>query len=78
MIYLVERLVNLYTVMIIIRAVLSWFPINPYNPLFRLVFAVTEPVLEPIRRLLPFSGIDFSPFIAILIIQILMNFLIGR
>ncbi len=77
MIYLIHRLANLYIMIIILRAVFSWFSVDPYNSLYRLLISITEPVLAPIRRLLPFSGIDFSPFVAILLIQILMNILIG-
>ena len=77
MIYLVQRLANIYIILIILRAVLSWFAVDPYNPLYRFLISITEPVLAPIRRILPFSGIDLSPFIAILLIQILMNLLTG-
>jgi len=77
MIHIIQRLANLYIIIIILRAILSWFSVDPYNPLYRLLINITEPVLAPIRRLIPITGIDFSPFIAILLIQILMNLLTG-
>lgn len=78
MIGVVQSLANLYIIIIIIRAVMSWFSVNPYNPVYQFLILITEPVLEPIRRILPFTGVDFSPFIAILLIQIIMNLLTGR
>lgn len=52
------------------RALLSWFdPTNKYA-ISRILFSMTEPVLAPIRRLLPATSIDFSPLIAIVIIAI--------
>ncbi len=77
MIGLIQSLANLYIIIIIIRAVISWFSVDPYNPVYRFLILVTEPVLEPIRRILPFTGVDFSPFVAILLIQIIMNILTG-
>ena len=75
MIHIIQRLANLYVTLILIRAVLSWFTIDINNSLYRFLIKITEPVLAPIRRLIPFQGIDFSPFIAILLIQITMNLL---
>ena len=64
---------------IIIRALLSWFSISPTQPLFRLLMEITEPVLAPIRRILPGGMmLDFSPLIAILLIQIISNFVISQ
>jgi YggT family protein len=62
----------------IIRAVLSWVSPDPYNPIVRALYAVTEPVLSLLRRKLPlFAGsIDFSPMVAILIILFLQRFVV--
>lgn len=70
---------TLYMWVIIARAVLSWVSPDPYNPIVRFIYSITEPVLAQIRRRLPvsFSGIDFSPIIVILIIVFLQNFLIN-
>jgi YggT family protein len=52
-------------ILIFIRAILSWFPnIDPRNPLVDLLYQVTEPILSPIRSLMPRMMIDFSPMIA--------------
>jgi YggT family protein len=64
---------------IIIRALLSWFSISGSQPLFRLLMEITEPVLAPIRRILPGGMmLDFSPLIAILLIQIVSGFVIAQ
>lgn len=69
LIYLVFQL---YSFVILARVLMSWVNIDPYSPLARTIFNLTEPVLQPIRNLLPpASGIDFSPMIAIILIQIL-------
>jgi len=69
---LLEWTLNIYIWVIIAAAVISWVAPNPYNPVFRLLRRLTEPVLAPIRRLLPpwkTFGLDFSPMIVILLIQ---------
>lgn len=69
---------NLYMWIIIIRAVISWVSPDPYNPLVRILYQITEPVLSPIRRLIPLRGmgIDISPIIVIMIIYFLNTFLV--
>ncbi|NDJ79270.1 MAG: YggT family protein [Chloroflexi bacterium] len=56
---------------------MSWVQIDPYSPLARTIFQLTEPVLEPIRNLLPpTAGLDFSPIIAIILLNVLAQILI--
>jgi len=63
---------------IIISAVISWVNPDPYNPIVQFLYRTTEPILRPIRRLIPFrSPIDFSPMIAIIILFFLRLFVIG-
>jgi YggT family protein len=50
--------------------ILSWVPVDNRNPAVPLVYQITEPLLAPIRRLLPQMGIDLSPMIAILAVQL--------
>jgi len=72
-------ILTLYMWVIIARAVLSWVSPDPYNPIVRFIYNVTEPVLSQIRRRLPvsFSGIDFSPIIVLLLIIFLQNFVVN-
>ncbi len=66
-------LLKIYGYIIIARALISWINPNPDNPLIRIIYAITDPVLVPIRRLLPdMGGLDISPFIAIVIIWFIM------
>lgn len=65
--------------LIIIRAVISWVNPDPYNPIVQILYKTTEPILYPIRKILPLGfrlGIDISPIIAFLIIIFLKSFLV--
>lgn len=62
--------------LILVRALISWVNPDPFNPVVQFLHRVTEPILEPIRRLLPPMGIDFSPLIAFLIIYAAEMFLV--
>ncbi len=62
--------------LILIRALISWVSPDPYNPIVRFLYQVTEPILEPIRRFLPVSGMDFSCLVAFLAIFVLRSFLV--
>jgi YggT family protein len=66
-------------IVIIARVVLSWADANPYNPFVRAVGTVTEPILSPLRRLLPpwrMNGWDLSPVLALLALWFLDLFLV--
>ncbi len=58
---------------IIARSLLSWFPVrpgNPFHPLAVILFQITEPILGPLRRIIPTIGmIDISPVVALLLLQ---------
>ncbi|MBC8526967.1 MAG: YggT family protein [Candidatus Cloacimonetes bacterium] len=77
MLQLINSLLAIYSWLIIIRAIISWFSPNYSSPLVQLLIKVTEPVLAPIRKIIPMRGIDFSPIIVIIIIQILRKILIS-
>lgn len=70
---------NIYMWVIIARAVLSWVNPDPYNPIVRFIYNVTEPVLYRIRTKLPvdLGGIDLSPIIVFLAIIFLQKFVVG-
>src|SRR5512142_2758844 len=73
-----DILLNIYMWIIIIRALISWVNPDPYNPIVQILTRMTEPVLRPIRKLVPpyKVGLDFSPLIAALIIIFLRSALI--
>ena len=65
--------------LILVRALLSWVNPDPFNPIVRFLNKVTEPILAPIRKVLPPAfrfGIDISPIIAFLGIMFLRSFLV--
>ncbi|QTA92606.1 YggT family protein [Desulfonema magnum] len=74
-----EMVLNIYMLLIIANAILSWVNPDIYNPVVRFVHNVTDPLLAHIRRTIPvvFSGIDFSPIIVLVGIAFLNNFLVG-
>ncbi len=75
---LLYSVLNLYELVIFARVILSWVNADPYNPIVRFIYNITEPVLSPIRQLLPTAriGLDFSPFVVILIIQLIQRVLL--
>jgi YggT family protein len=68
-----------YMWIIIARAILSWVSPDPFNPIVRFLYRVTEPVLRPIRYRLPTlsMGLDLSPMVVILAIYFLDTFLVN-
>ena len=62
---------------IVIQAILSWVNPGAYNPAVNLLHSLTEPVLRPVRRLLPpISGLDLSPLLAILGLEVLRRLIV--
>jgi YggT family protein len=70
-------ILRLFEIALLGRVILSWFPnIDRSNPLIQFLFDVTEPVLKPVREMLPQTGLfDFSPLVVFLVIQVLMSVL---
>lgn len=76
---LLRTLIDVYATIILVRVVLSWLPVDQDQPWARFIVGVTEPVVGPIRRVLPpLGGLDFSPLVAMLLLQLLRNMLVGR
>ena len=66
------------TFAVIIRAVLSWFAIRPDNPLMSLLYLITEPILAPLRRIIPMMGMfDITPIVAIILLQVINWFFVA-
>jgi YggT family protein len=74
----INMLLTLYMWIVIARAVISWVNPDPYNPIVRFLYSVTEPVLYRLRRALPLyaGGIDFSPILVFVAILFLQRFLV--
>ena len=75
---ILDVVLTAYMWIIIIRAILSWVNPDPYNPIVRVLYQITEPVLNRVRSLIPLRGmgIDLSPMIVLLAIIFLQNFLV--
>ena len=75
---LFDLVLGAYIWIIIGRAIVSWVSADPYNPIVRFVYEVTEPLLSRIRRVVPIfgGGIDFSPMILIIAIMFLRSFIV--
>ena len=74
---LVDIVLQAFMLLLIVRAVISWVNPDPYNPIVRFLYRVTEPVLRPVRRMLPpMSGLDLSPMVVLLAIYFLRSFLV--
>lgn len=73
---------ELYVVILFVRAILSWFPFDPsspLNPVRRVVFTITEPVLGPFRRIIPPIGmIDISFLVAIITVEVFVRVVLAR
>jgi YggT family protein len=76
--FLVSGLLTLVMLAIFVRVIASWFGVSPYRPWMRPVAWLTDWIIEPIRRLLPASGmIDFSPMVAWLVLWVVRGFVVG-
>jgi YggT family protein len=75
---LILDLLRIFSLLIIIRAVLSWMRLPPRNTLVQILITLTEPILAPIRKVIPPIGgsIDISPLVAIVILQLLGSLLV--
>lgn len=74
----VGYLVRFLAFAIFARAILTWFPIDRNGPIFQFLNAVTDPVLEPLRKVIPPIGmIDISPMVAMLILFLISGILVS-
>ncbi|MDP2753964.1 MAG: YggT family protein [Nitrospirota bacterium] len=76
---ILDILLTVYMWIVIIRALISWVNPDPYNPIVRFLHAVTDPVLNPIRKVIGYrlGIVDISPMVVILAIIFVKYFLIG-
>lgn len=66
---IISFLLYVYSALLLLRAVAAFARLDPYsNELLRWLVILTEPVLEPIRAILPQAGLDFSPLVAMILI----------
>jgi len=69
---LVFILVNLYFFSILLEAILSWTGQGHYNPISRMLWQLNAPLMSPVRRVIPpLAGLDFSPLVVLLLLQVI-------
>jgi YggT family protein len=78
---LIVQLINLYGIALFARVILSWFPIDPSGPMasiFSFLYTITEPVLAPVRRMVPaIGGLDLSPLIVFFALRLVAQAVAG-
>jgi YggT family protein len=73
---MLARLIDLYSLVVLLAVILSWIQLDRRNPLAAIVYGLTEPLLAPIRSVLPpMGGLDFSPMVLLFALQILKGVL---
>lgn len=72
----VDAFLGFMSLLVIIRALISWVNPDPYNPIVQFLTRATDPILNPIRRILPVMPIDISPIIAYFLIGLVRSFLV--
>ena len=74
---LLAGVLQIYTFVLLIRILITWIPnLDPHHPIVQLLFQVTDPVLEPARKLIPPIGmIDISPIVVFIALGILQDLL---
>lgn len=76
LILIIDLFPGFFTIIIIVGALLSWVSPDPYNPVVQTIYGISEPLLEPFRKLIPsLGGLDISPIIAILCFQVLGGYI---
>jgi YggT family protein len=74
-------LLNVYLIVLVVRAVFSWIPVSgssPWNSVRSVVYSVTEPVLAPVRQVMPRTGfIDLSFLVVFIVIEVVQSALCG-
>ena len=74
---LITQLIDMYSLIVLVAVILSWVQLPYDNPIAQFVNKLTEPLLGPIRRALPeMGGLDFSPIILLVGLQMLKGLLV--
>lgn len=69
---IISIVIQLLGIAILIRALMSWFVRDPYNPIAQALDRVTEPILQPLRRVIPRMGMmDITPLVAIIVLSLI-------
>lgn len=74
---LIAQVIDLYSLIVVVAVIMSWVRLDRRNPLVSMLDGLTEPLLGPIRRMLPpMGGLDLSPMVLLLALQVLKGLLL--
>lgn len=75
---LFNMLFSIIYFLLVVRIIMSWFSVNPYNEIVQVIYRITEPILAPFRRLpLQIGMIDLSPILAFILLSFLNSLIVG-
>ena len=76
---IINNAFNLLQMLILIRVILSWITHDPYNQFILLLYQITEPILKPVREILPMQsmGMDFSPIVVFFLLGFVKKLLLA-
>jgi YggT family protein len=76
---IVSLVFQIYEFLVLIRVLLSWVNVSPYHPAIQILHRLTDPILRPLRRVIPPIGgvIDISPVVALILLEILHRILVS-
>ena len=75
--YAVDMAFEVYIFILFARVICSWIRVNPYGKIYQFIFSLTEPLLGPIRKIMPRTGmVDFSPMILMIVLILLQRLLL--
>lgn len=76
--HLVKMIIWIYVIVILLQAITSWINPGAYSPITLLMYQLTDPLLRPCRRVIrPAGGLDFSPLVVLIILQLLLMLLVA-
>ena len=75
---MINILFEILNILLISRIVLSWLPHNRYHPIMKIIYDITEPILEPFRNMInPIGGVDLSPIIVFFLLRLVQGYVIN-
>ncbi len=78
LVYFIDVFFTLLSLAILARVLLSWIRVSPYHPAVEFLYRITEPILAPLRRVIPSLGmVDITPVIALILLRIVQQVLVA-
>lgn len=74
---ILQIFLELYSLIILARVLMSWVNIDPYSPVARVIYDMTEPLLAPVRNMMPTAGgLDFSPIVVLILLRVVGSMIV--